>query len=123
MSVTVYRKKKARVGPENGNSRLSDADVRIIRAMVAIYGLRRRVVAKIFGLSERHVNNLACGFRRLDAGGLVLNAEHEKNDLSFDESTIIRCRNCRQKCYASRVDRERCVVCAERSGTRNTQAA
>ena len=123
MSVTVYRKKKARVGSENGRARLSDADIRVIRLLVVVVGLRRRVVAAQYGLSERHVNKLVRGMARLDAGGRVLNAEPEENDLSYDESVVIRCRNCRQKCFASRVDRERCVICAERSGTRNTQAA
>jgi hypothetical protein len=122
MSVTVYRNKKARVGSENGNARLSDADVRIIRMMV-FAEVRRRIVADLFGLSQRHVNNIALGKRRPDAEGRVLKTEPEKPDLSYDESRVIRCRNCRQKVYASRTDRERCVVCASRTGTRNAIAA
>ena len=118
VSITVIRKAKSRIGHENGRHELCAADVRWIRAMAYwIPDIRRRLLAEIFGVTERNINRIIAGEHWAGAGGYIKAGEVDADEMEFDETLLIRCKNCRSKVYASKADRSLCTLCArEASG-------
>jgi hypothetical protein len=122
MAVAVFRKKKARVGRENGRSKLIDAEIRLARAFAAFLG--RASAEACFGVCSRHINQVRTGARRLDAGGIIVSPqvvadEGEAESVDFDDSLTIRCKECGAKTHPSVRDKTRCPVCVNTLGPRN----
>lgn len=58
-------------GERNGNHKLTDVQVQLIRARVLIGGERKAEVARLFQVSDTHVHKIVSGAMRVSAGGYL----------------------------------------------------
>ena len=75
--MVTKRRQRGHAGEKNGNSRLTDEQVRVIRQRRAT-GHRLAAIAADFGISEKHASRLAHGLDRVAAGGpITLSRAHK----------------------------------------------
>lgn len=111
-------------GASNGNSKLTNQQVRQLRADRAAKGVPPdfRVLGERYGISAKQARNICYGLSRKEAGGVIEQPvkDDEEDDLfqmivhgsPFDmKKPPIRCRLCRAKAYRSRVDPTICYGC------------
>jgi AraC-like DNA-binding protein len=110
------------LGEANGNTRLSDAQVRQMRKLREREGWSYLKLAAMFGVSYRHAARVCTGQQRQEAGGPIAPyARHLSTDgepiglatlpIVFDQRVVIVCQRCRRRAHPCVHDRAICFAC------------